>query len=197
MSAALVLVLSLVVGQESPSAAPLRPAELVAQQVRSVLYSEDERLALQALAGALPELALNGGADLQATFAAARLAENLSSGSAASGEYVAESSSFLLTLLRGINAELLGTLLAMIAVSLAFWLASGRARPGLSGLSSVADDVKAFLIPHINALLRRPNRERRIRRALMLASSGIPLGEVARQTRISRDALSVLLSMSR
>lgn len=53
------------------------PARMVAMKVRQILESQESSEAWLELSGALPELAIVGGADIETTFEAARIAEEL------------------------------------------------------------------------------------------------------------------------
>ena len=158
---------------------PLRPAELVASRVREVLRDHSDDVAWQELAGALPEMALSGGADIQSTFEAARIAEDMvpvatpvpSASSAAAGAAFEE----VLRLVRGIDVDMAGQLLAiafgLFALTMLFKGSGNRARGARS------EPAKG-----------------RCREARALAAGGVPVYEIAKRTGLAREAVSVLLS---
>ena len=69
---------SQVAAAASPVPGLERPSDVVARLAREALASPGDSTAWRALAGALPDMALSGDADLEGTFEAARLADSLS-----------------------------------------------------------------------------------------------------------------------
>ena len=154
--------------------APLRPAEVVAARVRAVLQDHANGQAWQELAGALPEMAVTGGADIESTFEAARLAEDMVARvpSLRAPPTVWEE---VVRRLKVIDVDMVTQALAVALGLFALWMviAGKNQRPRLAdaSVSSV-----------------------RYREARSLAAEGIPLYEIARRTGLARDAVSVLLS---
>lgn len=160
------------------------PSELVAARVRDVLRDHRDSEAWKQLAGALPGMALTGGADLSSTLEAGRLADSISTASR-------------LPTVRGWRRWLpprlsLPKVGPMVVVLLALVLARGVSRTG-------------------KGLTDRQNRQSLKRRAKTteasvesssnlcfvktLAMSGRPINEIARQTRMTRDAVLILLEL--
>jgi len=152
----------------------VRPAEVVAAQVRSVLHNHRDGDAWRGLADALPELALQGGADLESTFEAARLAETMSIETATDSPATVEPA--WLTILRTVNVELLGTVLALVTALIVVWHAT-RNR------GAEQDPPQPTRVPV------------RFREAYALASRGRSTAEISRRTGLARDAVTVLIGM--
>ena len=159
-----------------------RPAEVVAARVRSVLQDHRSTEAWKGLAGALPEMALSGGADLAGTFEAARLADSISA--------------------LEVSPRALRSLWAPAG------LGSGR-RGGVEWAQALGAGVLAGTLVVALATLARSRKGRTGRRsqradgkgrvwaAQSLASSGIPVVEIARRTGMAQDGITVLLGLSR
>lgn len=150
-------------------AAPaLPPAALVASRVRVVLQDHTSATAWQDLAGSLPELAISGGADLESTFEAARLAEEMTySGARLTQPIVPE----------GALADGLGVGLWLFSLAFgltALWLLWSKGVPSL-------------LRGRIHAPMARCDQAR------LLADSGAPIYEISRRTGLAREALTVLM----
>ena len=170
------------------------PSELVAARVRDVLRDHRDSEAWKQLAGALPGMAFAGGADLSSTLEAGRLADSISAASR-------------LPTVRGWRQWLpprlslpkvgpirlsLPKVGPMVVVLLALVLARGVSRTG-------------------KGLTDRQNRQSLKRRAKTteasvesssnlcfvktLAMSGRPINEIACQTRMTRDAVLILLEL--
>lgn len=164
----------------------LRPATLVAEQVRRVLGAGTDSLAWQALAGALPDLAVTGEADIESTFAAVRVAEEAAgmfspvrSGgveratpAVLAGESPRRSPVF--RFLRTIDAGFLGALLSLIAVGSVLWITVRRESPPP---------------PKPEAPREVPDR---FGEALAMVASGVSVTDIARHARVSKDAVAVL-----
>lgn len=161
------------------AATPLRPAEVVASRVRDVLNDHANDAAWQELAGALPDLALAGGADIESTFEAARIAGEMVTAppsvpapATSAGDDPVRGA---LQWLGSIDADLLGQLLAiafgLFALSMLFKGSGSRSRS-----------------------LRVEPTAIRCREARALAAGGVPAYEISRRTGLARDAVSVLLS---
>jgi len=168
----------------------VRPAQVVAAKVRAVLRGQGDPVAWKALATTLPELALVGGADVEATFNAARLADSVAAagaratvrptvaaavrgGSTASADR-GPPSIFRATLPR--NVSFAGVVvLAGFGIGLGLlWRRGGRASRRSVGGSAEAD---------------------RLADVLSLAATGIGVAEIARRTGMAQDAIRVLLGI--
>jgi hypothetical protein len=161
--------------------APLRPAEIVAARVRDVLRDHADDRAWQELAGALPELALSGGADLESTFEAARLAEEMNRPVARTAPAAPlplpvrpSSWSYVVAGIRAVDLDLVAQALALalgvFALTRVVKGSASRSRSSASGTPAV-----------------------RCRQARALAAEGLQPHEIARRTGLGQDAVSVLL----
>ena len=174
------------------------PAAHVADQVRRVLRAEGrDASAWRALSEALPQMAVAGGAEISSTFAAAGLAREAGGAEAGSGAAVpvpddgnalhaGGAPSAVVETLRGLDAGLLGTLLAVVAVAVVLRRTTGSSAPRLARRRRFARAR-----PHDAALpASRPLAEVRD-----LAASGLSVPEVARRTRCSREVVTVLIQV--
>lgn len=163
-----------------------RPSDMVARLARTVLLAPGESSAWRALAGALPELALEGPADLEGTLEAARLADSVAATlQARSGEpdtlppdtasmapaspATPRRSLLWPGLLMGAGALLLGA------------LGMGELRRRWARASRGG---------------RRVEEAGRLWTVRTLAGSGIPLAEIARRTGMAQEAVDLALSLA-
>lgn len=173
----------------------LLPAELVASRVRSVLQDHTDPAAWQSLAGILPEMIVRGGGDVASLFEAARLAEEMSG----------TPSALPVAVLSAPQSETPPPPAAIETPTWVWpeWLDLDRAaRLYESGLGFVVWVALALLGVLLHPrLLRRggggtarvtPVRTR-LREARALAGRGRSIPEISRETRLAREALSVLL----
>lgn len=174
------------VDDAEPSVAP---ATLVAERARALLHDES-REAWLALAGALPELAISGQANLESTFEAARLAEEMGqplialpmAGPATpSASLDAEREEAGLDALgvvwRAVRSTDLDALARLLALAI-----------GIGTLAMVGRG------PRTKAAKVRPTRSAaRYRDVRSLAANGVSITEISRRTGLAREAVTVLL----
>jgi hypothetical protein len=160
---------------------PLRPAEYVAAQVRSVLRSGGSPQALGELAKLLPELASAGIADAESTLRAARIAEELSGARVAEGPIEARAGADVL--LGRLDQVDLFRALAIVIGTLLLW---GVVRRTLH----TRTPKRAVSAPAGPTPLR-------FSEARALVSTGAPLHEISRRTGMARDAIHVLAGLQR
>ncbi|MDH5588454.1 MAG: hypothetical protein OEZ65_01440 [Gemmatimonadota bacterium] len=181
MRAALLLVIlvaaSPVAGQDTATtASPPRPAEVVADLARRALTDPEDPGTWRALAGALPEMALSGGADLDGTFEAARLADSL--GIADARQPVAPASR-LPWESWNLGPE------HLFAGSVALTL--------LVGALVVRSSIRRR---KARRSARKTEMGGRLWAARSLASDGISVAEISKRTGMAQDAVRVVLGLS-
>ena len=145
-----------------------------------MLNDHESGLAWMELAGALPELALEAGTDLDATFEAARIAEEMAVPPALDAEATNASPAVAWPTLDGItfDIDLVAQILAIgFGIFVLVILLRGQPRASTPELHTAPTAT-------------------RCREARSLANGGVPLYEIARRTGLARDAVSVLLSRS-
>lgn len=178
-----------------PTVAPLEgllPAELVASRVRAVLRDHTDGDAWQRLAGTLPDMIVRGGADVTSIFEAARLADEMSGTPPEppppSTPTATTTSIFARTLAWPEWTDRLDFRRAAVLYD-----------NGMAFVAWVAMALLGVLI--VPRMLRRegastvrlaPVRSR-MRVARNLAGKGMSIAEISRETRLAREALSVLL----
>lgn len=163
-----------------------RPSDVVARLARQALTSPRDTAAWKALAGALPAMALSGGADLEGTFEAARLADSLSAdagtGGSLGGSTPSQDARSAMTRFAAVLATPRGRLAVLVF--------------GLAVLAGGLVGVRA----------RRPRRARsgeaprkdagRLWTARTLATGGTAIPEIARRTGMAQDAVDLALRLS-
>lgn len=168
---ALIAIASLSGAPSATQEMPATPAAIVASRVRDVLSAHDSELAWKGLAGALPSMAVSGDADLESTFAAARLAQDMS----ARPDPVLRSA--------GPSGE---TADWQLGLGRALWWCA------LTLVLSALALATRGRLPRVAP----PRREQPVERcgtARALASEGLPLHEIARRTGLAREAVTVLV----
>ena len=183
---ALLLVAALAAPAQDAARRPQRPAELVAARVRSVLRSNSDDAWLD-LADALPELALEGGADLTSTFEAAHLAEQAGS---TAGRATQPSTWRGVRAMRAWAASITPTqlvtfVLAVLTLSMVT-VTSLRRRGGQ------VTSVRPRSQP---PGMHRSRVTARFSEARQLASAGVAVPEIARRTGMARDAVTLLVGL--
>lgn len=173
----------------------LLPAELVASRVRSVLQDHTDPDAWQGLAGTLPDMIVRGGGDVASLFEAARLADEMSG----------TLSGLPVTVTAAPQSESPPASAGVSAPTFVWpaWLdlrwAERLYENGLGFVVWVAMALFGVLV--VLRLFRRggggttrvmPVRTR-LRDARALAGQGRSIPEISRETRLAREALSVLL----
>ena len=165
----------------SEAEVPSKPADVVARLAREAMASPTDAAAWQALAGALPDFALSGGADLEGTFEAARVADSLGASAAPMvGESTREADlPALPSVWKSLPPMRLDLLLAAIATlvgGVVVWrtaLSRGQRRR-----------------------TRAPAPQGRLWTARALASGGIDVSEIARRVGMTQEAVTLALRMS-
>ena len=162
-----------------------RPAELVAARVRSVLLSNSDNAWFE-LADALPELALEGGADLTTTFEAAQLAEQVGSAVGRASQTPQWAS---VRAVRAWASSITPTRLITFVVA-------------VLTLSMVAVTMLRRRRPRVTSARRRVRPTgagtgvtARFAEARHLASAGLAVPEIARRTGMARDAVTLLVGL--
>lgn len=163
-------------GQETPS-------EVVARMARQAMGGSDGPEVWQALASALPDLALKGSADLAATFEAARVADSISAASAAVASMSAAGAPGRAEGWAGVPPGSLflwggAGFLALLGMT----AARSRRRAGREAAASVPTEVVAVA--------------GRVGTARSLLTSGLTADEVARRTGMAREAVEVLVALT-
>lgn len=171
-----------------------RPADVVAQLAREALYGPGSGESMKALASALPELALTGGADIESTFAAARVADSLAVTAPITNSVAADAStagrsdlwSWVPALgvsddwLRLIQTpEVVGSLAALLLAAILIGRALGRRR--------AAPPKRA---PNV----AKPRG--RLWTARTLASGGAHVSEIAERTGMAQEAVHLALRLA-
>ena len=169
----------------SLSATGERPAELVARMAREAMGLPADPAGWSALANALPEMALLGGADLESTFEAARIADSLSASASALAEPAVGADPGVM---ESVKTILLSSLMQgrWMDIVLAF-LVTGAVGAGIVLLRRRRKNPKKAKAPY---------RGDRVRAARSLASSGLSVHEIARRTGMAQDAVHVLMSLA-
>lgn len=165
----------------SSGGAALRPTEVVAARVRTVLRDHQDGEAWQELAGAIPELAVTGGADVEATFEAARLAEEMVTSQPAAPPTPTSGPAAGSPMLSGIRSLDFEAIAQLVALALGFFALVTVARGNLQPRATTGPVGGGAA---------------RLREARQLAANGVPLFEISRRTGLARDALTVILSRS-
>lgn len=191
--------------------AAVTPAGYVAERVRGILDNPSDPARWQELAGALPELAMAGDGDWEATLDAARLADSVSVAALAAGstppvepgmDIRAPATagwpiqpSDLLTLLAGLVA------LGVVVFSMRSAGVSLTPRPG--SRSAASGTPRNRKNPSVRKPVAAPARAADLPPASMaqqivaMAECGMTRSEIARRTGLAQDAVSVVVGLNR
>jgi len=202
---------------DSSSASPLTlpgsegtPSAVVARLAREALRHPSDPSTWGALADELPELALSGTANLDATFDAARLADSLAAGMAPTtpSDEVATLAVSTAGAVGSVGSRL--SSLRARAAGIVTWFRSVRIPRPTWPLAAWAAGVFALVGLPVWAALRLRRRAAAEKPdpvpasnggvywvARSLVTAGTPVSEVARQTGLSQDAIHVLLRLER
>ncbi len=169
------------------------PSAIVAERVRAVLADGGSPTALRGLADALPELALQGRADLSGTFEAARIAGELGTQMASApvdAPLIFTVSRIAEVLIPWLVAIVAG--LALVAVLWQAWRGGGAGGPGRRRRAHAFD---AWPTPRSAPAPRRQEEAPPPpwMQAHTLAARGVPVTEIASRTRMPREAIATLL----
>ncbi len=176
------------------------PSELVAERVREVLRDHRDSEAWSQLAGALPGMAFAGGADLSSTLEAGRLADSISA--ASSLPTVGGPMSWLppwLTSLPPVGplaGPLVGPLVAVLLTLVLLRVVSGmRKGRTTTGQDRQDQQDQQSLGPLAEATGVAVKSRSDLWFAKTLAMSGRPVNEIARQTKMTQDAVLMLIDL--
>jgi hypothetical protein len=151
-----------------------RPSDVVARLARQALTAPGDTAAWKALAGALPAMALTGGADLEGTFEAARVADSVS---VAAGGGIAPRSASVFASLE--YAPIAGVMVFLGALAaLAVHLLRGRRHLGNRALPGTLSEAG------------------RLWTATTLAAGGLALPEISKRTGLAQEAVNLALLMA-